>query len=303
MKRLTTPQQGQPFAGARIDITPSNFHLTITDREFKQLRELIYSHTGISLADHKRALVCSRLAKHLRRHGMTTYTEYYDLLTQGDPDGTEIVEMINAITTNKTDFFREAHHFKFLTEHVLPAFVQNQSRDRPLRIWSAGTSTGEEAYTLAMTALESIPTASERDVQIFATDIDTDVLKRAERGVYTLEQASHIPQALLHRYFLKGDGKNAGYVMVKPRLKSLIQLSWLNLQQDSWPIRKPFDIIFCRNVIIYFDKPTQKRLFDRMGGILKKGGYLMLGHSEAMHGMNNNFKSVGHSIYQNNPSD
>ena len=297
------PRHGQPESEARINVAPSNFHMAITDKEFNQLRELIYAHTGIALAEHKRALVCSRLAKHLRRHGMTTYTEYYDLLMQQDPDGAELVEMINAITTNKTDFFREAHHFKFLTERVLSAFAQNLPRDRPLRIWSAGTSTGEEAYTLAITVLESMPTASERNVQIYATDIDTDVLARAERGVYTAEQASHIPQGLLHKYFLKGDGKNAGYVMAKPRLKSLIQFGWLNLQQDAWPIREPLDIIFCRNVIIYFDKPTQQKLFDRMSAILKKGGYLMLGHSEAMHGMNNRFKSVGHSVYQNNSND
>lgn len=272
--------------------------LTISDAEFRQLREFIHAHTGIALSEHKKALVCSRLSKRLRHHGLQHYSDYYKLLVENDPEGAELMAMINAITTNKTDFFREPHHFRFLSEHVFPAYKQNPNRERPLRMWSAASSTGEEAYSLAMTALEAMPSFNEKDIRILATDIDTDVLARAASGVYTQAQASLIPQALLRRYFLKGQGAHQGEVMVKPVLKSLVHFHWLNLQEEPWPMHEKFDVIFCRNVLIYFDKPTQQRLFQRMAGALKKDGYLMLGHSEAMHGLNDLFKPVGHSIYQ-----
>ncbi|MBI3547076.1 MAG: protein-glutamate O-methyltransferase [Gammaproteobacteria bacterium] len=272
--------------------------LTITDHEFRQLRDFIHAHTGIALSEHKRALVCSRLAKRLRHYGLPRYADYYQLLTQDDADGQELVAMINAITTNKTDFFREPHHFRFLSEEVFPAYRRNPNRERPLRLWSAGSSTGEEAYSLAMTVLETMPSFNDQDVHIVATDIDTDVLARAEAGVYTAEQAKRIPAELLRRYFLKGRGEFAGEVKVKPLLKALVHFEHLNLLDDPWNFYGLFDVILCRNVIIYFDKPTQLKLFQRMGATLKKDGYLMLGHSEAMHGLNDLFKPVGHSIYQ-----
>lgn len=272
--------------------------LTISDGEFQQLREFIHAHTGIALSEHKKALVCSRLSKRLRHHGLQHYSDYYVLLVEKDPEGAELMAMINCITTNKTDFFREPHHFHFLTEHVFPAYKQNPARERPLRMWSAASSTGEEAYSLAMTALEAMPSFNERDIRILATDIDTDVLARAASGVFSRVQAKQIPDALLHRYFLRGKGAHEGEVMAKPLLKSLVHFHWLNLQEEPWPMQEKFDVIFCRNVLIYFDKPTQLKLFQRMGGALKKDGYLMLGHSEAMHGLNDLFKPVGHSIYQ-----
>jgi chemotaxis protein methyltransferase CheR len=242
--------------------------------------------------------VCSRLAKRLRLHGLEHYADYYALLTQADPDGQERVAMINSITTNKTDFFREPHHYRFLADEVFPSYRKNPNRERPLRLWSAAASTGEEAYSLAMTALESMPSFNELDIRILATDIDTDVLSRAESGIYSIEQAKHIPERLLHRYFLKGQGPHEGKVMAKPILRALIQFNWLNLQSEPWPMHALFDVILCRNVLIYFDKPTQLKLFQRMGAMLKKDGYLMLGHSEAIHGLNETFRAVGHSIYQ-----
>jgi chemotaxis protein methyltransferase CheR len=286
------------IAAANTNATLQDSRLNITDAEFHQLRQFIHAHTGIALSNHKRALVCSRLAKRLRYHGLNYYAEYYALLTQNDPDGEELVAMINAITTNKTDFLREPHHFRFLAEEIFPAYRNNPNRQRPLRLWSAAASTGEEAYSLAMTALECMPSFNDQDIRILATDIDTDVLARAEDGVYTLAQAQNIPDALLHRYFLKGQGAHAGEVMAKPVLKGLIQFHRLNLQDEPWPMQALFDVIFCRNVLIYFDKATQQRLFQRMGGALKKDGYLMLGHSEAMHGLDDMFRPVGHSIYQ-----
>jgi len=272
--------------------------LNITNSEFRQFREFIHTHTGIALSEHKRALVCSRLAKRLRFHGLQRYADYYTLLTEGDPEGQELMAMINAITTNKTDFFREPHHFLFLREQVFPSYRRNPNRERPLRLWSAAASTGEEAYSLAMTALDSLPSFNEQDISILATDIDTDVLSRASDGVYTLEQAKRIPKASLYRYFLKGCGAHDGHVMAKPILKALIHFHRLNLQDNPWPMHELFDVILCRNVLIYFDKDTQQMLFQRMGNVLKKDGYLMLGHSEAMHGLNDLFRPVGHSIYQ-----
>lgn len=285
-------------AGGNVHGAQQDSRLSITDVEFRQLREFIHAHTGIALSQHKRALVCSRLAKRLRHHGLQHYADYYTLLTQADPEGQELVAMINSITTNKTDFFREPHHYRFLAEEVFPAYRHNPNRERPMRIWSAAASTGEEAYSLAMTALETMPSFNEMDIRILATDIDTDVLSRAESGIYTIEQAKRIPQALLQRYFLKGQETYAGEVMAKPVLKALIRFNWLNLQSDPWPMHLPFDVILCRNVLIYFDKPTQLKMFQRLGATLKKGGYLMLGHSEAIHGLSDMFRAVGHSIYQ-----
>lgn len=282
-----------------IKVHPEDTRLVISDDEFRLLREFIHLHTGIALSEHKRALVCSRLAKRLRFHGLRHYSRYYSLLTEGDPEGHELVAMINCITTNKTDFFREQHHFQFLKEVMIPTYLQNQNRIRPMRIWSAASSTGEEAYSIAMTVLDAMQSCSELDVRILATDIDTDVISRAQNGIYTLEQAKQIPQTFLHRHFLKGQGAHENYVMAKPALRKLIQFNWLNLLNEPWPMKERFDVIFCRNVLIYFDKPTQQKLFLRMGSALKKEGYLMLGHSEAMHGLVHKFKLVGHSIYQN----
>ncbi|MCR4301955.1 MAG: protein-glutamate O-methyltransferase CheR [Sulfuricaulis sp.] len=272
--------------------------LSITDNDFRQLRQFIYDHTGIALSEHKRALVCSRLSRRLRHHGLQHYSDYYVLLVELDPEGKELIAMINAITTNKTEFFREQHHFHYLRDEILPPYRKNPNREKPFRLWSAASSSGEEAYSLAMTALDAMPSFSAGGLNILATDIDTDMLSRAANGVYSLAHATHIPEALLHRYFLKGQGAHAGEVMAKPLLKSLVHFRRLNLIDKPWPMQNKFDVIFCRNVLIYFDKPTQLDLFQRMAEALKPGGYLMLGHSEAIHGMNNLFRPSGHSIYQ-----
>ncbi|HJX17666.1 MAG TPA: protein-glutamate O-methyltransferase [Acidiferrobacterales bacterium] len=268
----------------------------ITDGEFRQLRELIHLHTGIALSEHKRALVCARLSRRLRHYQFTRYAQYYELLCQGDPDGVELMEMINAITTNKTDFFREAHHFQFLAEQVFPRLRQGKARR--LRLWSAATATGEEAYSLAMTVREAFVDAPDWDIKILATDIDTRVLSHAREGIYTAEQATHVEPALLHRYFLKGHGELENRVRVKPALKTLLRFRQLNLLDEPWPMRAPFDVIFCRNVLIYFDKATQCRLLERMSTMLSPDGFLMLGHAEAVHGFDSLYRAAGHSIYQ-----
>jgi chemotaxis protein methyltransferase CheR len=278
-------------------IGPSVFK--ISDAEFQQLREFIHSHTGIALSDHKRALVYARLARRLRHHELETFADYYQLLTERDSEGRELVEMINCITTNKTDFFREPHHFKFLKEQVLPQIhARGASGVRRIRLWSAGTATGEEAYTLAMTVCEAFPLVEAWDVRILATDIDTRVLAHAERGEYSLEQAERIPEPLLQRYFLQGSGPNAGHVQAKPRLKDIVRFRRLNLIEDPWPMRGLFDVIFCRNVIIYFDRATQRRLIERFTQMLRPAGYLMLGHSESLIDPTGKLRHISQSVYQ-----
>ena len=271
--------------------------LTITDKEFRHLREFIHMHSGIALSDHKRALVCSRLARRLRHHNLQHYSEYYRLLTENDPDGLELVAMINSITTNKTDFFREPHHFRFLAEEIFPAYRNNPKRERPIRLWSAAASTGEEAYSLAMTTLEAMPSFNERDICILATDIDTDVLSRAENGVYTHEQGKHIPEAYLRRYFLKGQGSHEGEILAKPVLKSLVRFRRLNLQDDPWPMHTPFDVILCRNVLIYFDKPSRMRVIHRLLNHLAPSGYFFIGHAESLNGITDRVRPVMPTVY------
>jgi chemotaxis protein methyltransferase CheR len=270
--------------------------LAISDDEFNKLRKFIHLHTGISLADHKRALVCARLAKRLRHHRLNSYAEYYELLTRHDHDEQELVELINAITTNKTDFFREAHHFQFLTDVAFPAM--RAVNRRRIRLWCAGTASGEEAYTLAITVHESFGSLADWDIKILATDIDTNVLERAESGIYPEEVLERVPAQYRSRYFLMGEGDNKGYVRAKPMLQSLIRFRRLNLMDDNWPMQGPFDVIFCRNVLIYFDKTTQQRLLSRYAKLLRPEAYLMLGHAEVIHGFEPIFRPVGHSIYQ-----
>lgn len=274
----------------------ANGHLTISDQEFQQFRELIHQHTGIALSNHKRALVCSRLARRLRHFRFSTYAQYYELLTQADADGAELMEMINAITTNKTDFFRESHHFTFLTEQVFPLYRQ-ESRRR-LRFWSAAAATGEEAYSLAVTVSDAFAPLIDWDIRILATDIDTQVLAKAQNGVYALSHAQGIRPSHLKQYFLNGTGPNTGLLQAKPALKELLQFRQLNLIDASWPMHGPFDVIFCRNVLIYFDKATQNQVLEHMAGLLRKDGYLMLGHAESIHGFDRLFRPVGHSMYQ-----
>jgi chemotaxis protein methyltransferase CheR len=270
--------------------------LAIGDAEFRKLRDLIHRHTGIALGDHKRALVCSRLAKRLRSLGLGTYAEYYDLLSHSDPEGRELMEMINAITTNKTEFFRESHHFRYLNERVFPAM--RAAHQRRVRIWCAGTSSGEEAYTLAMAIGESFQSLMEWDIKVLATDIDTNVLERARRGVYPLAHVDAVPLELRQKYFLKGQGANQGLARVKPELQALIRFRRLNLIDETWPMQGPFDVIFCRNVLIYFDKVLQHKLLARFARLLRPNGFLMLGHAEAIHGFEPIYRPVGHSIYQ-----
>jgi chemotaxis protein methyltransferase CheR len=275
----------------------------LTTNEFDQFRKLIHKKVGISLADGKRNLVQSRLRKRLAHYSLPTYQMYYDLLISLPESDDEWTEFINCVTTNKTDFYREAHHFKFVAEQFIPemlARAKTADGTAKIRVWHAGCSSGEEPYTLAITLQEALRGKGTWDVKQLASDIDTQVLAHAAAGIYDMERVAPIPQALLSRYFLRGTGSNSGSVRAKSVLRDQIAFRQINLLGSPWPFsaKTRFDMIFCRNVVIYFDKPTQRTLFHRFSQLLRPGGYLFLGHSESLLGISDSFDSLGRTIYR-----
>ena len=265
-----------------------------SDRNFEQLREVAFAHTGIVLGENKRQMVYGRLARRIRQLGLGSFDEYCSRLEQ-DPDG-EIGELINAITTNLTSFFREKHHFEHLANTALPEIMTRNTGSRRLRIWSAGCSTGEEPYSIAMTLAES-SRLNGWDARILATDIDTSVVEKADSGVYASDRTKDMDPQRLRHWFEKGVGQNNGKLRANRALRDLIAFRSLNLL-GPWPMRGPFDIIFCRNVVIYFDKETQRELFNRYADILAPDGYLYIGHSESLFKISDRFKSIGGTIYR-----
>jgi len=273
---------------------------SITDDEFQAFQHLIYTETGITLNESKRCLVCSRLSKRLRSLRLTSYIDYYDYLLRRDTGGEELQQMVNCITTNKTDFFRESHHFHFLTKTVFPKLVSRAKAGGPrkLRIWCAASSRGHEPYSIAITAREYAPFDSSWDLRLLASDIDTDVLAAAQQGIFSSEDLEPVAESLKQRYFERGVGKFAGQARAKTTLRQLITFRQINLIADSWPIHTKFDVIFCRNVMIYFDVPTQKKVIEHMTRYLTPGGYLLLGHSENIQWAAQYLKPQGNTIFQ-----
>jgi chemotaxis protein methyltransferase CheR len=273
----------------------------MSDEEFELLRRHVYEHAGIALGPHKREMLKARLARRVRALGLSTFAAYYRHLRENDSDGNEHVRFVNAVTTNVTSFFREQHHFRYLTEQWLPrvrAEALRQGR-RVLRIWSAGCSTGEEPYSIALCVHEALgPAAAAWDLRILASDIDTDVLRRAAEGVYPADRVAETLGPRLSRYFLRGTGSNEGFVRVRPELQALVTFRHINLMADSWPIHTQFDAIFCRNVLIYFDRGQQRRLVGRLRGLLREDGLLFLGHSESLHGQEAGLQHIANTIYQ-----
>ncbi|HEY3332480.1 MAG TPA: protein-glutamate O-methyltransferase CheR [Capsulimonadaceae bacterium] len=275
----------------------------IDDNEFKKVQALIYREAGISLSDAKRNLVQSRLMKRLRYHNLNSYREYLNLLANQGESGDEITHLINSLTTNKTDFFRESHHFEFIHNRLLPEVkdaANKGARSRRIRMWHAGCSTGQEPYSNAMTICDGLGDTGTWDVKLLASDIDTNVLAAAREGEYRAEQVAPIPAGMRERYMDRdGRGPDAQY-RVSQEIKSKIVFRQINLTDEPWPIRSDtrFDAIFCRNVIIYFDKPTQRRLFERFEHYLMPGGYLFIGHSETLFGISTAYESVGGTIYR-----
>jgi len=265
---------------------------TYTRNDFNHLCRLVDRHTGIQLGDGKEDMLYGRLSRRIRKVGLSSFKQYIQLL-EGDEDGDEFGEFINAVTTNLTSFFRESHHFDYLKQTLLPELMRKNSASRRIRIWSAGSSTGEEPYSIAMTVAETMPDGW--DVKILATDLDTDVLLHGERGIYDEARVEGLNKAVVQRWFTRTN-EHAGKVCVKPELQDMIYFRKLNLLQE-WPMKGPIDIIFCRNVIIYFDMPTKKKLMDRYANMLVDGGHLFLGHSEAMNHMSDRFTLDGKSVY------
>ena len=263
------------------------FHFTQAD--FERIRKLIHQQAGISLAPIKQDMVYSRLARRLRALGLATFSEYLALLETGDAQEWET--FVNSLTTNLTSFFREAHHFDILRKHL------ESAHHRPLRIWCSAASTGEEPYSLAITVCETFDTLSP-PVEILASDIDTNVLATAQRGVYPLERVERLSPQRLQRFFLKGSGAQVGYARVRPELQRLITFTRINLLDPRWPVRESLDVIFCRNVMIYFDKPTQYQILKRFVPLLRPEGLLFAGHSESFLHAADLFHSLGRTVYE-----
>ena len=264
------------------------FHFTAGD--FERVRQLIYKHAGISLAPIKQDMVYSRLARLLRALNLNSFDAYLAHLEKGD--AAEWETFVNSLTTNLTSFFREAHHFELLQKQLIGL------SHRPIRIWCSAASTGEEAYTLAITACEVFESLTP-PVQIHASDIDTNVLKTAERGIYPIERVERLHPDRLRKFFLKGTGTQTGYVHVRPELQKLITYSRVNLLDASWPtVKGPLDVLFCRNVMIYFDKPTQYQILKKFVPLLYADGLLYAGHSESFLHAADLFRSLGRTVYE-----
>jgi chemotaxis protein methyltransferase CheR len=247
------------------------------------------------MTEKKRNLVVARLSKRLRALNLSNFSEYYEYLTTSSNASDELNNLINRITTNKTDFFREKHHFDFLVNEIFPTFLDTARKSgmRRLRIWSAGCSSGEEPYSIAMTVADFFKDERGWDLKILATDLDTDIIMKASKGVYSSQQITPVPINYLSKYFVR---TSQGYE-VSPNIKSMIAFRKLNLMDPSFPMKKPFDIIFCRNVMIYFDEETRKDLVIKYHNHLNDIGYMFVGHSESLMYMKHLFKFLKHTVY------
>jgi chemotaxis protein methyltransferase CheR len=281
-------------------VTPSSSasdaEFTLLPADFERIRKLIYQRAGISLHAGKQAMVYSRLSRRLRETRHVTFSDYLAWLegASGRAAESEWQEFVNCLTTNLTAFFREEHHFHALVEDLRARTGVNQGR--PLRIWCNAASTGEEPYSLAMTVVETLGVSAQ--VRLVCSDIDTKVLATAQRGVYAADARGLSPERL-KRHFMRGTGNNAGQIRVKPELARLIEFRSFNLMNASWAaLGDPFDLVFCRNVMIYFDNPTQRRVLERMHAVMKPGGLLYVGHSENFSESRDLFRLRGKTIYE-----
>jgi len=263
----------------------------MTDKNFRKIQEIAYSQTGIKLSDHKKNMIYGRLARRLRAVGLPNFDDYCKVIESGEEP--EKTEFINAITTNLTSFFREGHHFVHLKSEVIPKLIAANMKTKRMRIWSAGCSTGEEPYSIAM-VLSTFASIRAWDVKVLASDLDSNVVYKASQGLYAAERAENIPDE--YRRFLKYD-KVQDRVRVQDKVRELVTFKQLNLLQQ-WPMKGPFDVIFCRNVVIYFDADTQRVLFDRYAKLLREKGNLYIGHSESLHNITSRFQSRGRTIYE-----
>jgi chemotaxis protein methyltransferase CheR len=277
---------------ARQIKTDTTKEFEFTERDFSRVRALIHQRAGIALADSKQEMVYSRLARRLRATGIRSFQTYLDALEDGE--GSEEWEAFtNALTTNLTSFFREEHHFPLLAAHA-------RSATGPMTIWCSASSTGEEPYSIAMTLCEAFGTLTP-PAQVIATDIDTNVLATAAAGVYPIDRVERMPPERTRRFFLRGKGAQEGLVRVRPELRQMVSFHQLNLLAGGWPVTGPFDAIFCRNVMIYFDKPTQAKILSRFIPLMKPDGLLFAGHSENFTYVSDAFRLRGKTVYELRP--
>jgi len=260
-----------------------------TQADFSRVQALIYQRAGISLHDGKHAMVYSRLSRRLRDTGHQNFRDYLTWLESHD--GPEWQEFVNALTTNLTSFFREQHHFEILAEHL-----KSRPLNTPWRVWCNAASTGEEPYSIIMTALDAL--GPQANFKLWASDIDSKVLATAARAVYRQDSIKGVDMARLQRFFLRGKGGNEGFLRVKPELQRMVEFLSVNLIRDDWPFREPFDIVFCRNVMIYFDAPTQRSVLERIHRVMKPGGLLFVGHSENFNESRDLFVLRGKTVYE-----
>jgi len=270
----------------------------LTDRDYRNFSDLIYEKSGINLHQGKRELLKARLAKVLRQFKFTCVAEYYDYLVK-DESGDAFIPLLDVISTNLTAFLREPKHFEFLADTVCSELFQEvgPGGKKEIRIWCAGCSSGEEAYSIAFTMLDALPENRHKDLRILGTDLSTRMLHLADRGVYEAQRVEKIPYDLRRRYFQKGVNSWAGYYRVKPGVRGLIRFQRLNfIEPFSFP--ESFDVVFCRNVMIYFDKETQEKLINRFFEVIRSPGYLFIGHSESLTGVHHRFRYVRPSVYK-----
>ena len=273
---------------------------TMNEAQFRRLGECIYQVCGIRLNDSKKVMLESRLSKRLKALGMKTYKDYCEYLFSPKGSDEELVHMIDMVTTNKTDFFREPAHFDFLRRNALPELIRihRAGTGSQLTVWSAGCSTGEEPYTLSMVLSDYAEIHRGFEYLILATDISSRVLEIAKAGIYSEEQVVPVPPMFRERYLLRGKARQMGNVRIVPELRERIRFRRLNFMDGDFGMREPLDIVFCRNVIIYFDRPTQERLINRINSHMIPGGYLFMGHSETLNGMKVPLVSVAPTVYR-----
>lgn len=282
------------------DITSGSL-IKMSDREFAKLSEYIYSLCGINITISKKAMLEARLSKRLKKLGIESYADYCSNLLSGS-DNEEVVNMINLVTTNKTDFFREPAHFEYMSKHAVPDLIRSKGAgtERELMVWSAGCSTGEEPYTLAIVLSEFGVSLPRFSFTVLATDISTQVLQSAKQAVYDDNNLLQIPDNLKKKYFLRGKGEFENRIRVSQELRDRVKFRQLNFMDGDFGLREAADIIFCRNVIIYFDRQTQERLLRRFCAHLTAGGYIFMGHSETLQNMHLPLTNVAPTVYRKN---
>lgn len=285
-------KEGEIPAREQIGIRP------ITDREFTLFQELIYKEAGIYLAPVKRSLLEGRLARRLRELGLQSFGAYYHFVIEKGEE--EQIRLLDAVSTNETHFFREPTQFEFLEQRILPEWsreAESGRRPRKIRVWSAGCSTGEEPYSLAMALLSHFPFNSGWQIEILATDLSTRALDRARKAIWPIEKAKEIPPHYLHAFMLKGTRSQEGKIKAGPEIRSLIQFERFNLNEEVYPTSGPLDLLFCRNVLIYFDAESKRRVIDRLLRSLSPAGYLFIGHAESLTGLADRVRSVLPTVY------